>query len=164
MTNKYIRAVACKYFNLCQNRNIIYVCVANNTQLLSTELFSVLLMGLVVLKSCKPAVWWKEVKNLSGFAPPAHADPLVDFQHVVGGQGEPPKDSRFLANLINSSFLSPMIVFEPLSARPNEHNNAAPVEPRPRLITEYSVLQKLRTLNPNKASGPDQIPPLASQR
>ena len=110
------------------------------------------------LKSCKPAVWWKEVKNLSGFAPPARADPLVDFQHVVGGQGEPLKDSRFLANLINSSFLSPMSVFEPLRARPSEHNNAAPVEPRPRLITEYSVLQKLRTLNPNKASGPDQIP------
>ena len=51
-----------------------------------------------------------------------------------------------------------MSVFEPLRARPSEHNNAAPVEPRPRLITEYSVLQKLRTLNPNKASGPDQIP------
>ncbi|XP_068737227.1 uncharacterized protein [Montipora capricornis] len=100
----------------------------------------------------------KEVKNLSGFEPPARADPLVDFQHVVGEQGEPPKDSRFLANLINSSFLSPMSVFEPLRARPSEHSNAAPVEPRPRLITEYSVLQKLRTLNPNKASGPDQIP------
>ena len=42
--------------------------------------------------------------------------------------------------------------------RPSEHNNAAPVEPRPRPIKEYSVLQKLRTLNPNKASGPDQIP------
>ena len=51
-----------------------------------------------------------------------------------------------------------MSVFEPLSARPSEHSNATPVEPRPRLITEYSILQKLRTLNPNKASGPGQIP------
>ena len=48
MTNRYIKAVACKYFNLCQNRNIIYVCVANNTLLLFTELFSGILMGFVV--------------------------------------------------------------------------------------------------------------------
>ena len=116
------------------------------------------------LKSYKPTVWWKEEKNLSGFAPPASADPLVDFQHVVGGQGEPPKDSQFPANLINSSFLAPMSVFETLSARTSEHNNAAPAEPRPRPITEYSVLQKLRILNPNKASGPDKNSFLASQR
>ena len=51
-----------------------------------------------------------------------------------------------------------MNVFEPLSARPSEHSNVASAEPRPRPITEYSVLLKLSILDPSKASGPDQIP------
>ena len=51
-----------------------------------------------------------------------------------------------------------MSAFAPPSARPSEHNNAASTKPRPRPITEYSVLQQLRILNPNKASVPDQIP------
>ncbi|EDO48746.1 predicted protein [Nematostella vectensis] len=59
--------------------------------------------------------------------------------------------------MINSSFLSPMNGFTPLSGR-GECDDTAPLEPSPRPVGEDSTLKKLLALHPNKASGPDQIP------
>jgi len=61
-------------------------------------------------KACKPAQWWKEMKQLSGFSTVARASPFLDLQHLAD-EGE---DPRHLANVMNDAFLSLMTVFTPL--------------------------------------------------
>ena len=61
------------------------------------------------LKKCKPAQWWKEIKQLSGFSKVEHANPIADLQQLAD-EGEDPKH---LANVINDAFLSPMSTFNP---------------------------------------------------
>ena len=106
------------------------------------------------LKACKPAKWWKEIKQLSGFSKVERASPIADLQHLAA-EGEDPKH---LANVINDAFLSPMSAFTPL-ATPDVHTHAyAHQQEPPRPISEFSVIKKLSALNTNKASGPDGIP------
>ena len=63
------------------------------------------------LKACKPAQWWKEIKQLSGFSKVERANPIADLQHLAD-EGEDPKH---LAHVINDAFLSPMSAFTPLA-------------------------------------------------
>ena len=35
------------------------------------------------LKACKPARWWKEIKQLSGFSKVERASPIADLQHLA---------------------------------------------------------------------------------
>ena len=110
------------------------------------------------LKACKPAQWWKEIKQLSGFSKVDRASPIADLQHLADEREDP----KHLANVINDAFLSPMSAFTPL-ATPDVHAHAHAhayihqQEP-PRPLSEFSVFKKLSTLNTNKASGPDRIP------
>ena len=71
------------------------------------------------LKACKPAQWWKEIKQLSGFSKVERASPIADLLHLAD-EGE---DPRHLANVINDAFLSPMTVFTPL-VTPDAHARA----------------------------------------
>ena len=63
------------------------------------------------LKACKPAQWWTEIKQLSGFSKVERASPIADLLHLAD-EGE---DPRHLANVINDAFLSPMTAFTPLA-------------------------------------------------
>ena len=63
------------------------------------------------LKACKPAQWWKEIKQLGGFSKVERANPIADLQHLAD-EGE---DHKHLAHVINDAFLSPMSAFTPLA-------------------------------------------------
>lgn len=52
------------------------------------------------LKACKPARWWKEIKQLSSFSKVERASPIADLQHLAD-EGE---DPEHLANVINDAF------------------------------------------------------------
>ena len=79
--------------------------------------------------------------------------------HLEGVSDLSPID---LANHVNTAFLAPTVSFEPLTYNPfrdssvpsldNSASNEVPV------ASEYSVFQKLSTLNSTKAQGPDGIP------
>ena len=67
----------------------------------------------------------------------------------------PKPDLTVLANTINNTFLVPMNKFAPLD--PQVHHTTQHVS-NPPTVTEHSIYQKLASLNPTKASGPDNIP------
>ena len=79
--------------------------------------------------------------------------------HLEGVSDLSPID---LANHVNTAFLAPTVSFEPLTYNPfrdssvpsldNSASNEVPV------ASEFSVFQKLSTLNSIKAQGPDGIP------
>ncbi|PFX26424.1 hypothetical protein AWC38_SpisGene8894 [Stylophora pistillata] len=105
------------------------------------------------LRECKPSVWWKEVKKLSGMSPASETrdDTCKLLQHLGFSPGD-------LANYINSAFLTPMQSFEPLTHNPFDppliNNESHAVN----TISEFSTFMKLSALNPSKAQGPDGIP------
>ncbi|XP_022795149.1 uncharacterized protein LOC111333792 [Stylophora pistillata] len=108
------------------------------------------------LKDCKPAVWWREVKKLSGMSDAASrgVNPATLYQHIDCGQRGSPPSTIDIANTINQAFLAPMRVFTPLS--PNTSTNSD--QESAFQVSEFSVLKKLSALNPTKATGPDGIP------
>ena len=108
------------------------------------------------LKDCKPAVWWREVKKLSGTSDAASrgANPASLYQHIDCGQRGSPPSTIDIANTVNQAFLAPMRVFTPLS--PNTSTNSD-LESAFQ-VSEFSVLKKLSALHPTKATGPDGIP------
>lgn len=65
------------------------------------------------LRECKSSVWWKEVKKLSGLSPASETRANTNklLQHLGFSPG-------VLANYINSAFLTPMQIFEPLTHNP----------------------------------------------
>lgn len=105
------------------------------------------------LKDCKPSLWWKEVKRLSGMSSVLgdRGDLVKSLQHIDGAAS-----ALDLANTINEAFLLPMNDFTPL---PNDFQpeQEGPLSP-PFAVTANSVFLKLTSLNPKKASGPDGIP------
>lgn len=105
------------------------------------------------LRECKPSVWWKEVKKLSGMSPASETrnDTSKLLQHLGFSPGD-------LANYINSAFLSPMQCFEPLSNNPFDPPQTNNESHAINTISEFSTFMKLSALNPSKAQGPDGIP------
>ena len=114
------------------------------------------------LKECSPAVWWAEIKRLGGVTNSSGTmnNVLKSIQHHLEGVSDlSPID---LANHVNTAFLAPTVSFEPLTYNPfrdssvpsldNSASNEVPV------ASEFSVFQKLSTLNSTKAQGPDGIP------
>ena len=92
------------------------------------------------LKACKPAQWWKEIKQLSGFSKVERASPIADLQHLAD-EGE---DPRHLANVINDAFLSPVTAFTPL-ATPDAHARArARIHANKIFPVRYLSFQSLR--------------------
>ena len=112
------------------------------------------------LKKCSLAVWWVEIKRLGGVTNSSGTrnNVLKSAQHHLEGNLSPTD----LANHVNTAFLAPTVSFEPLTYNPfrdssvpsldNSASNKVPV------VSEFSVLQKLSTLNTIKAQGPDGIP------
>ena len=114
------------------------------------------------LKECSPAVRWAEIKRLGGVTNSSGTrnNMLKSIQHHLEGVTDlSPID---LANHVNTAFLAPTVSFEPLTYNPfrdssvpsldNSASNEVPV------ASEFSVFQKLSTLNSTKAQGPDGIP------
>ena len=107
------------------------------------------------LNECKPSLWWKEVKKLSGMISASERwHDSTKLLHQLGAH-----DMLELANNINDAFLSPMSDFVPLLS------NFQPVQgpandsvATPLIVSSYSVYKKLSTLNSTKAQGLDNIP------
>ncbi|XP_028405751.1 uncharacterized protein LOC114528321 [Dendronephthya gigantea] len=103
------------------------------------------------LKDCKPSLWWREVKKLSGLSSSSKNDFTKLVQHLDGTS-----DQTDLANKNNQAFLSPMSIFDPL---PSDYElQQDNVSAAPYLVSSDSVFVKLSSLNPRKATGPDGIP------
>ena len=103
------------------------------------------------LRTCKPRTWWKEVKTLGGMQSATRTDPKIILKHILQ---EPVSSPKTLANIINDTFLAPMSSFIPLvpgASADMQYSN-------PPSVTVSCVFKKLSSLNPAKASGPDNIP------
>ena len=87
------------------------------------------------LRECKPSVWWKEVKKLSGMTPASETrgDTSKLLQHL----GFTPGD---LANYINSAFLTPTQSFEPLTHNPFDPPQINNESHAVNTISEFSLL------------------------
>ena len=105
------------------------------------------------LKDCRPSVWWKEIKRLSGLSSAVKdRGELKRSLQLVDGYSSAPD----LAKLVNDAFLSPMQDFTPLS------EDFYPAEEAPAstafVVSSDAVYLKLAALNSRKASGPDGVP------
>ena len=80
--------------------------------------------------------------------PCACSESILSSLHLDGELSE-----LEIANKINSAFLAPMDIFQPLEA-------VAPYKDDPYVFTssELAVLAALKQLNPGKAAGPDCVP------
>ena len=106
------------------------------------------------LKECKPSVWCKEVKKLSGTSSAyRHSDDFtMSLHHMEASSGK-----QNLANIINEAFIGPMNQFSPLPSDFELDMVDFPSSPL-LVVSAPSVYRKLSTLNPTKAQGPDGIP------
>ena len=103
------------------------------------------------LKDCKPSLWWREVKKLSGLSSSSKSDLINLVQHL-----EETSDGVHLAKMINQAFLSSMSNFDPLSSDYEPQQDDIHVVPYQ--VSRDSVFVKLSSLNSRKATGPDGIP------
>ena len=80
---------------------------------------------------------------------------LKSLLHLKGVSG---KSAFDYTNFIDTSFLTPMENFEPLTCNPLQQQTVAgDFTDEITLITEMSTFKKLAVLNPTKAHGPDAI-------
>lgn len=80
---------------------------------------------------------------------------LKSLHHLKGVSG---KSAFDYTNFIDTSFLTPMENFEPLTCNPLQQQTVAgDFTDEITLITEMSTFKKLAVLNPTKAHGPDAI-------
>ena len=113
------------------------------------------------LKACSPAKWWGEIKRLSGMEGPigSRDNVLKSVHHLEGARGISADD---LANHINTAFLAPMEVFEPLTHNPYRgdafESSSRTMNDDFSSLSEFSIFRKLCSINPVKAQGPDGIP------
>ena len=104
------------------------------------------------LRDCEPRRWWKEVKKLAGMQSATRKGVTSLLRNI---DPVPNPDLTVLANTINDTFLAPMNKFARLD--PQVHHATQHVS-NPPTVTEHSIYRKLASLNPTKASGPDNIP------
>ena len=102
------------------------------------------------LKYVKPKEWWSAVKRISGMNPIKEPDfrsflQVDDLQHLSSLQ---------VANTINNSFLEPLRHFDPLQSMNEIDDTTLSVL----TVSEIEVYNCLKSLNPSKANGPDDIP------
>ena len=102
------------------------------------------------LKNTKPSQWWNEVKKISGMVPAATTGNIRSQLHISGIDGMSNKD---ITDLINTALLEPMQIYQPLDCLPPIDENSEVLK-----LDAYSVYSALLTLNPRKASGPDEVP------
>ena len=102
------------------------------------------------LKQLNPKNWWHEVKRLSGM------DNNVNLKSCIQIENAEHLSLKELANLINNSFLEPMVDFSPLNSIDYTVDNSG--DQIPDLVTPWSTYLKLIAFNSSKAPGPDNIP------
>ena len=92
--------------------------------------------------------WWNAVKRIAGMVPCASLDSILSSLYLEGELSK-----LEIANKINSAFLAPMEIFQPLE-------KVAPYMDDPYVFTlsEPAFLASLEHLNPRKAAGPDCVP------
>jgi hypothetical protein len=101
------------------------------------------------LKQAKPSQWWGAVKRISGKSPLSGSQDLISQLNIQDFADLSPK---VIANKINEAFLEPMQSFRSLGRAPI--TDEVPSE----FISESYVLNELRRLSSNKATGSDGIP------
>ena len=65
------------------------------------------------LKKSKPSRWWKEVKQIAGMAPSTGAEDLYNQIQIDDMDRKSPTE---IANFINTAFLDPMKIYQPLAS------------------------------------------------
>ena len=97
------------------------------------------------LKDCKPSVWWKEIKRLSGMSSAVKdRDEIKRSLQLVDRYSSAPD----LAKLIDDAFLSPMQDFTPLSEDFYPAEEAPP--PQPLLSRQTPFTASWQHLTPEK--------------
>ena len=109
------------------------------------------------LKKSNPKSCWTEVKRISGMRPVSGS--LLNQLHVEDTEHLTHKG---FADLINKSLIEPMNTYDPLNVTDLntllEEIPDYPLDVNMNLTNTASVLKKLKSLNPHKAPGPDDIP------
>ena len=100
------------------------------------------------LKKSKPSRWWREVKQIAGMTPLTGAEDLFNQIQIDDMDRKSPTE---IANFINTAFLDPMKIYQPLASLPYDPNNSV------LQLDELDVYKVLASLNPRKASGPDGV-------
>jgi hypothetical protein len=110
------------------------------------------------LKKCKPSSWWSEVRKRSGMQSAGrNSDEILKALRPSDHHTEFEKFD--LANEINDTFLSPLAEFTTLSPDCYRDLFSVITSNEPTItVTTGDVFEKLSTLNPKKAHGPDGIP------
>ncbi len=103
------------------------------------------------LKTSKPGMWWKGVKQLMGDTKASSSGPLQDLANKVCDG-----NMQDLADKINTFFASLCQNMPPLPVTTTIENND--VIPDKYIIDVDKVEYQLAHLRPNKAPGPDLIP------
>ena len=67
------------------------------------------------LKKSKPSRWWKEVKQIAGMTPSTGAKDLYNQIQIDDMDRKSPTE---IANFINTAFLDPMKIYQPLGSLP----------------------------------------------
>ena len=96
-----------------------------------------------------PSQWWGTVKRISGMSSLSGSQ---DYTSQLNIQDFVDLSPHVIANKINEAFLEPMQPFRPVECLPV--TNEVPSV----LVTEPYVLNELRRLTCNKATGSDGIP------
>ena len=112
-------------------------------------------MKVIHLKGTKPAVWWRELKRISGMQPNSNNENI--FTQLKFDEDDYQGNPEEIANRINEAFLQPMREYEPLSSNPFNNGEFGP-DLETFELTELDTYNLLRRINPRKASGPDGIP------
>ena len=107
------------------------------------------------LKHTKPNDWWSAVKKICGMSPLYKPELRLNLQIEMFDN----MNGHEIANTINKMFLEPLNDFQPLNSInfTNTHENIH--TPYNSLhVSEEDVYEVLKSTNPFKASGPDNIP------
>ena len=110
------------------------------------------------LRSCAPAIWWKEIKRLCGMSEQVsrREDTVAMLSNIEHNSDSSSPSLDELVNEINQAFLRPMSDFNPLL--PSNRQADADGRSEGFCVSEFSVFKKLSALNQSKAGGPDGIP------
>jgi hypothetical protein len=115
------------------------------------------------LKNSRPKNWWKEVKRISGHSTVNnHSDLMSLLANAIDNFDRmSPED---VANSINNSFLDPQQAYTPLDesakiqAQTNNTSEIFDINTSLQ-VNEFDTYKSLKSLNPDKSSGPDGISP-----
>ena len=100
------------------------------------------------LRASRPRDWWREVKQLCGSTKFIERD-LKSKLHK-----DLVCEDAVLAEQINQAFVSVMMDYSPLT----DSTRVSADDDDPIVVTEQSVVRKLREVSTSRASGPNDIP------